>query len=133
MAIKPSPRFAVLLLLSHLMAACAVYVSAGPPWVSLLLFLLILLSLSWHLARDALLLLPVSWRSLSIESGEAVVVVRDASVLSGRVARSSVVSPYFIVLRISLPEKRMPVARVIFPDALEDEAYRELCVRLKLG
>ena len=44
-AIKPSPRFAVLLLLFHAIAAIAVYAAALPLYARLAIILLILLSL----------------------------------------------------------------------------------------
>ena len=132
MAIHPSPRLLVLLLSSHLIAALAVYISAMPPLVRLALLLPVLASMVFHLIRDAFLMLPVSWSSLSVgEGGAATIVARDGSVLTGQVADGSVVTPLFAVLRIRPEGKRRSVARVIFPDALGSDAFRELCVRLR--
>lgn len=132
MAIHPSPRLLVLLLLSHLIAVLALCVSTMPPLVRLILLLPVLASLTFHLARDALLRLPASWCSLSVgEGGAATIVARDGSVLIGQVADGSVVTPWFVVLRIRPEGKRRSAARVIFPDALGSDAFRELCVRLR--
>lgn len=132
MAIHPSPRFLVLLLLFHSIAVLAVCVSATPLLVRLSLSLLVIASLAFHLARDALLMLPASWRSLSVgEAGAATIVARDGFVSTGQVAGGSVVTPWFVVLRIRLEDKRRSAVRVIFPDALGSDAFRELCVRLR--
>lgn len=131
MAIHPSPRCAALLFLAHLLAVLAVYVTPLSLLVRLAIFLPVLVSLTYHLARDALLLLPVSWRHLSIADGAATIVTRDGFVLTGQVDDSSVVTSGFVILRIKPDGMRRPVARAIFPDALESDAYRELSVRLK--
>lgn len=132
MAIHPSPRLFVLLLSSHLIAVLALCVGAMPPLVRLALLLPVLASLAFHLARDALLMLSASWRSLSVgEAGAATIAARDGSVLTGQVADGSVVTPWFVVLRIRPEGKRRSVARVIFPDAVGGDAFRELCVRLR--
>ncbi len=56
MAIKPSVRFATVLLLSHAIAASVVYMTAMPWTARLAVLLLIVLSLSYYLARDAFLI-----------------------------------------------------------------------------
>lgn len=131
MAIKPSPRLAMLLLLSHAIAASVVYLALMPPAVRLAIFLLIQLSLFYYLARDALLLFPDSWHEISLDQGSISVVTRDGSGFSGRIACKTAVSPYFAVLRIRLEGHRQPVSRTIFPDALDAGEFRKLCVHLK--
>jgi hypothetical protein len=131
MAIRSSLYLAVLLLLSHLIAAWAVYAVAVPMLFAVAMSLPVAASLAYHLARDAWLLLPASWLSLSVEDRVATVVARDGSVLSGQVAGSSVVTPWFVVLRIKPDGKRRPISRTIFPDALGEEAFRKLCIRLR--
>lgn len=131
MAIHPSLRLAILLLLMHLVATLALYVTPLQSSVRLALFLPVLASLTYHLARDALLLLPASWRKLSIGDDAATIVTRDGTKLTGQLAGGCVVTPVFVMLRVKLDGKRRPVARAIFPDALGGEAFRELCVRLR--
>ncbi|MDD5383915.1 MAG: hypothetical protein PHG89_03405 [Gallionella sp.] len=131
MAIKPSPRLAVLLLLFHAMVATVVYATVMPPAARLAILMLILLSLIYYLARDVLLLFPDSWREIAFDQGSVSVVTRDGSGLSGQVASNTTVSPYFAVLRVKLEGHRLPVFRTIFPDALDTGAFRELCVSLK--
>lgn len=131
MDIHPSPRLAVLLLLSHLIAAGTVYASSIPVPFAAGISLLVAASLVYRLARDAWLLLPSSWRRLSVEGRVATVGARDGSPLVGRVLDGSVVTPHFLVLRVQPEGKRRPVARTIFPDAVGSEGFRELCVRLR--
>lgn len=133
MAIKPSPRFAMLLLLLHMLAATVVYATAMPLAVKLVMLLLILLSLFYYLARDVLLLLPNSWREISLDQSGVSVVARDGSSFLGQVANKTIVSPYFVVLRVRLEGHRLLVSRVIFPDAISTGAFRELCVYLKFA
>lgn len=133
MAVKYSPRFAMLLLLLHMVAATVVYATDMPLQARLLMLLLIFLSLVYHLARDTFLLLPYSWREISLEQGGVSVVTRDGTKLLGRLANDSTVSPCFILLRVKQEGRYLPVSRIIFPDALEAGAFREFCVRLKFS
>lgn len=131
MAVKPSPIFAVLLLFMHTTAATVVYLTAIPLPATLAMLVLIALSLIYHLARDVLLLLSNSWCEISPVQGGLSVVTRDGAGFTGQLENKTTVSPYFIVLRVRLEGRRLRVSRVIFPDALEEGAYRELCVQLK--
>lgn len=131
MAIKSSRCFFMWLLLFHTITAVVVY-AAVSPMVRLAMFLLVALSLFYHLARDVLLLLPDSWREISLGRDSVAIVTRDGSHFDGLVTDGSVVSPYFIVLRIRL-NGRLTVSRVVFPDALGASEFRELCVRLRFA
>lgn len=133
MAIKPSPRLALFLLLSHALVAIVIYATVMPPAARLALLMPILLSLFYYLARDALLLFPDSWREISFDQGRVLVVTRDGSGFSGHVANGTAVSPYFAVLRVRLEGHRLPVFRTIFPDTLGTDEFRELCVRLRFA
>jgi len=131
MAFKPSLRFALLLLLFHTIAASVIFATMLPPAVRLGMFMLVLLSLFYYLARDVLLLFPDSWREISFDQDIVSVVTRKGAGFSGKVAGMSAVSPYFAVLHLRLDGRRLPVSRTIFPDALDARAFRELCVFLK--
>lgn len=131
--VKPSLRFAVLLLLLHMVAANVVYATAMPLPVKLVILLLIALSLFYYLARDILLLFPDSWREISLDQNCVSVNARDGSSTLGQVANQTVVSPYFVVLCVRLEGHRLLVCRVIFPDAMNTGAFREFCVHLKFA
>ena len=123
----------MLLLLSHAMVATVVYATMLPLAARLAMLMLILLSLFYYLARDALLFFPDSWREISFDQGRVSVVTRDGSGFFGQVSNKTAVSPYFVVLRVRLEGHRLPVFRTIFPDALDTGAFRELCVRLRFS
>jgi len=131
MAIKFSLRFFMILLLLHMMGAILVSVVVMALAVKMAMLLLVLLSLFYYLARDVFLLLPYSWREISLDQGDAVIATRRGSKLSGRIANRTTVSPYFIVLSIKFEGFYWLHSRVIFPDALNVGAFREICVRLK--
>ena len=133
MAIKPSVRFATVLLLSHAIAASVVYMTAMPWTARLAVLLLIVLSLSYYLARDAFLIFPDSWREISLDQSSVSVVARNGSKLIGQVAGKTIVSPYFVLLRIRPEGCYRSISRVIFPDAMDGDAFRELRVRLKFA
>jgi len=131
MAIKPSRIFAALLLFTHAAAALATYLAAVPLTVRLAVFLLIGSSLIYHVARDALLLLPDSWGDVTHAAGGLSIATREGKVFFGRLENRIMVSPYFIVLRVKIEGRHLPVSRVIFPDAMEAGEFRKLCVQLK--
>lgn len=129
--VKLSLRFAASLLVLHMMAAAVVYATAMPWTAKLAMFMLIILSLAYYLARDVLQLLRDSWRDISLDQKDVSVITRDGSVFIGEVANKTFISPYFVVLCVKPEGQRLPVSRVIFPDAMRAGAFRELCVHLK--
>lgn len=131
--LKPSLRFAVSLLLLHMIVAAVTYATAMPLPVKLVVLLLISLSLFYYLVRDVLLLLPDSWREISLDQNGVSVIARDGSSFLGQVANQTVVSPYFVVLCMRLEGHRLLVSRVIFPDGMGTGAFREFCVHLKFA
>lgn len=131
--VKSSLRFAVSLLLSHMIVAIVVYATAMPLPVKLVMLLLISLSLLYYQARDVLLLFPDSWREISLDQNGVSVIARDGSGFLGQITNKTVVSPYFVVLCVRLDGHRLLVSRVIFPDAMSTGAFREFCVHLKFA
>ncbi len=122
-----------MLLLFHLLAAGVVFQTSLPVPPKLALSLLIVLSLVYYLARDTFLLLPYSWSEVSLSPGGVSVVLRNGSRFTGQVSGETVVSPYVIVLSICPEGRRFPALRVIFPDAVGRDRFRELCVRLRFA
>jgi hypothetical protein len=123
----------MLLSLSHAMAALVVFETVLPLALAAAVFISILLSLSFYLAREFLLLSPDSWQEISLDRGSVSVVTRAGQGFSGQVSSKTTVSPYFVVLSV-LPEgRRLPVTRTILPDSLGTGEFRELCVRLRFS
>lgn len=133
MTIKPSPRFVVALLSLHLVAVIVVCVTDIPLIAGMSAILIVLLSLLFHLGRDALLLMAGSWCEVSLGQAGVTVVTRDGSSFIGKLANNTFVSPYFIVLCISPEGRHLPLSRVIFADAMDADDYRELRVRLRFN
>lgn len=133
MAIKPSLRFALLLLLFHAMVASVIYATVMPLAAKLSMSMLILLSLLYYLARDALLLLPDSWSEFTFDQGRVSVITRDGSGFSGGFAGRTIVSSYVAVLSFRREGRRKAVSRAILPDALDTGEFRKLCVHLRFA
>lgn len=131
MTLHPSPRCTSWLICAHLLAAWAVAAAALSLPIKLLVLALIAASLVGYAARDALLRLPVSWLGLSVAHGEARVLTRAGSEWSGVIAGTSVVTPYFVLLHVRPQGAHGTVSRVIFPDMLVRDEFRELCVLLR--
>ena len=129
--VKPSPRFAALLLLLHLAVALAVSATAMPLPAKLLVILAVVLSLAYYLSRDVLLWLPGSWLEIFLDQKDVSIAARNASGFLGQVANQTVASPYFVVLCVKSEKHRKLVCRVIFPDSISPGAFRKLCVHLK--
>jgi len=133
MVVRPSLRFALLLLLLHLTTAVVVYLMAMPSMAKLAIIALIFLSLAYYLVRDVLLLSSDSWREILFNQDGVLLVTRSDVKLTGQIFNKTFVSPLLIVLRVRVEGRRLLVSRVIFPDALGAGAFRELCVRLKFS
>lgn len=133
MAIRPSLRLAILLLLFHLTVAVAVYLTAMPLAARMAMLVTILLSLFYYLLRDALLLLPNSCRGILLDQNSVSITTQNGSLIQGSVVNNTVVSPLVILLRAKLEGHLVPVSFVIFPDALGAGVFRELCVYLKFA
>ena len=133
MAIKPSLRFALLLLLFHAIVASVIFATVMPLVARLSMVMLILLSLLYYLARDALLLLPDSWSEFTFDQGRGSVITRNGSAFSGEFAGRTIVSSYVAVLSVRREGRRKPVSRAILPDALDTGEFRKLCVHLRFA
>ncbi len=131
--VKPSLRFAGVLVLLHILAASVVCATDMPLAAKLVLFLLLTFGFIYYLLRDVLLFLGSSWREILLDRDGVSIVTRDGSGFLGRIENDSVVSPYFVVLCVRFAGHRLRAFRVIFPDALGSSAFREFCVHLKLA
>lgn len=115
----------------HLLASAAVFLANLPLWaLSGLLFLLLfnLLNHIYHHARSG-----VSWRNVTLFKEYLVVNTLNGSELNGELAPQTVVTPLCVVLCARLNGHRLPVCKVIFPDAMPADAFRELRVRLRFA
>ena len=132
MRVKLSLRFALLLLLQHLLAVTVVQVTDIPLVSKLVLIMSAFLSLYYSVVRNIFLLFPNSWCEISINREGVSIVTREGERFSGKVEYNTVVSTFFAVLCVRTDCYRTPVFQVIFPDALGKGEFRKLCMLLKL-
>jgi hypothetical protein len=123
--------FSALLLFGYSLAIAIVFLLPISAWFKIALCLLLSASLSYHLLRDAWLLLPVSCVAIRFEGGDVMLVTRAGKEISGNLARSSVVTPMLTVLNVLPAGKTSMQSVVIFPDSMKRERFRELRVLLK--
>ena len=102
-----------------------------PTMTKWIVFILVCSSLVFHMLRDIFKLLPSSWEAVSFDMEGLTVVTHGQDGFSGSVAKSTFVSQYFVVMCVVPDRLRWQVCRVIFPDAMERDLYRRLCVRLR--
>ncbi len=104
-----------------------------PVLIKWIVFSFVFSSMVFYMLRDIFKLLPSSWDAVTLDMEGISVVTHVHNILSGSLAQSTFVSPYFVVLCVVPDGLRWPVCSVIFPDATEADLYRKLCIRLKYG
>jgi len=84
----------------------------------------------YSLYRYALLRARYSWRSFSLDQ-KHITVSTQGGELYGEVVHHTVVTAHCVVLCARMEGYKLPACQVIFSDALPDEVFRELRVRLR--
>lgn len=129
--IKPSGAFVLLLISMHLLVILSVCLTNLMLWARLGLSVAILISLFHQLYRHAWA--RQSWRTFSLDKKTVVVNTLGGDQVSGELTHQTVITPYCVVLCARLDGFRLPVCQVIFRDAMQADAFRELRVRLKFS
>lgn len=130
-AIQPSKIYVLMLLAMHLAAIVSVSLTNLPDWARLCLALLIAASLLHHLYRHVWA--TGVWRSFFLDQRRVVVNTLAGNELNGYILPQTVVTPCCVVLCVKLDVYKLPVCQVIFRDAMQHGAFRELRVRLKFA
>lgn len=128
--IKPSRYFVSLLFALHALALVSLWFTNLPVPLQPGLSLLVLLSLLYHLDRQAG---KQSWQAFSLDKLRVVVATRNGEELAGSILKQTVVTPCVVLLCVKLDGRRLAVSRILFPDALQADAFRELRVRLRFA
>lgn len=128
--LKPSRIYSLSLVIAPLLAITSVFLANIEGVVQFLLVMLVALGIFPALWREALLRHATSWQSIILQQRHVRIIRRNADEVSGEVMHRTLVMPLCIVLWVRT-EGGVSVSQVIFPDALQDDAFRELCVRLK--
>jgi toxin CptA len=124
----------VLLLSVSLVACLILFFMPVLLWLKALAILLISLTTIWHMAQNALLLLPKSIIKLELTArAEFFVTQRDGQKIKAEVLTTSFVAWYLVMLNLRLPDGRLARHVVLMPDMLDGEAFRRLRVWLRWG
>ena len=129
-SIKPSRMFVLLLLVVHLLVILSVCLTSLVLWARLGLSATVLISLFYQLHRH--MWDKQSWRSFSLDNKRLVVNTLGGGELNGEVAQGTVVTALCVVLCARLDGHKL-VCQVIFRDAMQADAFRELRVRLRFS
>ena len=131
-SLKGSRVLAVLLVTMHALGAVLLWILPLVLWLKAAATSILLASLVFYLWRDALRSLARSVTALSLNSecGCSIQSVHGEW-LEMRLLSSSFVSPYLTVLNLSPHGAWGARHVVIFPDAVDPEAFRQLRILLK--
>jgi len=124
---------AAMLITAHGATLAALFPLDFPIWAKTALAFLVLLSLGYHLWREAWLFAPSACVALMLEGDQVVLSTRGGEQLTAQILRDSLVTPYFTVLNILPQGARFSHSVVILPDSLDAESFRQLRVWLKWG
>lgn len=127
--IRISRTFVLLLFVVHLLAIISVCLTNLVFWARASLALLIVASLIHQLYLH--LRAKHVWRSFSLNQKQLVINTLGGEALNGELMHQTVVTPHCVVLCARVDERKRPVCQVIFRDAMQTDAFRELRVRLK--
>lgn len=132
--LRPSRSLALLLLLLGIGTIFVTWLLPFPQWGLLALTAIVLFWTLYHLSLDANLRLQHACVAFRLEeAGGVVLVLRNGRHVSGKMAATSLVTPYLVILNIVLSEQRGSRNLVILPDAMGKEAFRHLRVALRWG
>jgi hypothetical protein len=129
--IGTSRLFILLLSALYVLLISTVLLTHLELWVRISISSLILLSFFHHLFLDARRSGAKSWVSLTLNERQLVVGLRSGIAISGVLMQRSVITPACVVLCARLDGYHLPACTVIFRDAMPQEAFRQLRVRLK--
>jgi hypothetical protein len=127
--LRPSVTYVLMLLTVHLLAGVCIFLSNLPLWARLSILLLIVFSLLYELYRQK----QSGWRSFSLNHKHVSIKTAAGLDLEGELAPQTLVTIWCVVLCVRRPEQAFPACQVIFPDAMQADAFRELRVRLRFS
>lgn len=134
LVLRPSYLLAALLGGAALGACIIVACMPLSVWLKLLLCPVIAMAAAYHIAAQALLLLPGAWLQLELNSlGELQVSRKDGLVKAAVVLESSFVAAYLSILNLRISGSRWRVSLIITPERVDSTAFRQLRVWLRWG
>lgn len=131
--LQPSQYLAAILIAAHGATITALLPLTFPAWAKTAMAFLVLLSLGYHLWREAWLSAPSATVALILENDQVVLTTRGGDQMTGKILLDSLVTPYLTVLNILPQGAHFARSVVILPDSLDAESFRQLRVWLKWG
>jgi hypothetical protein len=128
--IQPSAYLALFVVLPHLVVMAALSYVALPKVALFSLLGVLVLSMVYYLLRDARLVLGSAWLAIKIEDDHVLLVNRKGEELIGQLLRSSVVTPYLVLLNVLISDSRRKANVVLMADSMGAEDLRQLRVML---
>lgn len=136
---KPSPRL-TLMICAVGMGVCAILILLPCIMLIKLLMMTVVAAASiYHILRDALLILPWSYHSISINrQHEVTLIQKSGRMVQVNVCHDTVVIPGFTMMNCQDQagnglKKLLPIHVLIVPDMVSAEYYRQLRVFLRWG
>ena len=121
-----------MLIVAHGITISALYTLPFPVWAKIALVFFILLSMVYHLWREAWLSAPSSAVALLLEEDNlAVLTQHNGKQLNCKILCDSLVTPFLTILNVLPQDSRMAQSIIILPDSMDSVSFRQLRVRLK--
>jgi toxin CptA len=132
--LQPAYLLAYLLASVALAVCCIVVFMPIPAAIKLSIVLLVLISMLYYIAQDALQWLPWSYRRLEINVQGVFLATRQDGIKSTvSVLPDSFVAAYLTVVNLQVEGRRWRRHVIITPDRVDPKAFRQLRVWLRWG
>ncbi len=125
--IKFSPSYLVMLVSVHLFALIAVASTNIPLWIGVALWIIVLVSLFYQGYRYTRGM--EFWKNVQLDKKQLTLTDRRGDEWDAVLLQQTVVTPICIVLCVKIEERKL--CQLIFPDAMQVDAFRAFRVRLK--
>lgn len=129
----PSNYLALSVVFAHAVVAAVLFFISIPAAALVLLLVVLTGSAAYYVLRDARLILDSAWVALSLDAEGVVLTNRKGETWAGKLLRTSVVTPYLVVLNIEINGQRCRGNIALMPDSMDAESFRQLRVTLKWG
>ena len=131
--LQPSVYFTIVLVAAHGTALAVLAPLALPIWTRTLLALLVIISLLYHVWRDAWLLALSSSKTLLLDGDLLLLVARNGDQVTAQVLADSLITPFITILNVLPQGAYLARSIIILPDSLDTESFRQLRVWLRWG
>jgi toxin CptA len=131
--INASRLLALCIFLGHSVAIGALVLVPMPKAAKIILVIVLVLSATYYWLLNARLACAGSWLALRLEDECIVLLNRHGDEFIGKLSGSSFITPYLVILQVTLPNYRLKQNVVLMPDSMDAESFRKLRVAVKWG